>query len=272
MKAILILFTHTVPVFLMIAASLPVSAAGTAKPIRALMVAGGCCHDYENQKRIVSEGISARANVEWTIVHEGGTSRNHKVSIYTNSNWADGYDVIVHNECFGGVDDVPFVETIAKPHEDGVPAVILHCSTHSYRAAKTDEWRKTVGLSSYSHEKRRDLNVINLRPEHPVMKGFPAEWLNPDDELYKNEKVWPNLVALADAYGKDTERDHVCIWLNTHGKARVFATTLGHHNSTMQSPVYLDLITRGLLWTVDKLDENGKPIAGYSATADTTQN
>ena len=35
------------------------------------MVTGGCCHDYEAQKKILSEGISARANVEWTIVHEG---------------------------------------------------------------------------------------------------------------------------------------------------------------------------------------------------------
>ena len=31
------------------------------KPIRALMVTGGCCHDYEAQKKILSEGISARA-------------------------------------------------------------------------------------------------------------------------------------------------------------------------------------------------------------------
>lgn len=254
-----------VPLLLIVSAGLTANAADRAKPIRALMVAGGCCHDYENQKRIVSEGISKRAHVTWTIVHEGGKSRDHQVSIYTNPNWADGYDVIVHNECFGGVDDVDFVETIAKPHKNGVPAVMLHCSTHSYRVAKTDEWRKAVGLSSYSHEKRRDLKVVNLRPEHPVMKGFPAEWLNPSDELYKNEKVWPNLVALADSYGKDTKKDHVCIWLNTYGKARVFATTLGHQNSTMQDPVYLDLITRGLLWTVGKLDETGKPITGYEA-------
>ena len=51
------------------------------KPIRALMITGGCCHDYENQKRILSEGISKRANVTWTILHEGGPSGDHKVSI-----------------------------------------------------------------------------------------------------------------------------------------------------------------------------------------------
>ena len=81
------------------------------KPLKVLMVCGGCCHDYENQKMILSEGISARANVEFTIVHEAGATkddRTHQVSIYKESNWAKGYDVVVHNECFGAVTDVEF--------------------------------------------------------------------------------------------------------------------------------------------------------------------
>ncbi|MCA9268595.1 MAG: discoidin domain-containing protein, partial [Planctomycetales bacterium] len=35
----------------------------------------------------------------------------------------------------------------------------------------------------------------------------------------------------------------------------VFATTVGHYNQTMADPAYLDMITRGLLWSVDRLDE-----------------
>jgi hypothetical protein len=31
----------------------------------------------------------------------------------------------------------------------------------------------------------------------------------------------------------------------------------------MEDPVYLDLVTRGLLWACGKLDENGKPTEGY---------
>jgi hypothetical protein len=36
----------------------------------------------------------------------------------------------------------------------------------------------------------------------------------------------------------------------------------------MQDPVYLDLVTRGLLWACGKLDGgegNGKPLPGYEA-------
>jgi type 1 glutamine amidotransferase len=237
------------------------------KPLHALMVCGGCCHDYDHQKVILSEGISARANVEWTIVEEnapkGQDERKHRVSIYEKPDWWKGYDIIVHNECFGFVDDNKFIENIAAAQKAGVPAVMLHCSTHSYRSGTTDEWRKDVGITSHSHEKRRDLTIQNIAPENPVMKGFPAKWLDKEDELYKNEKLWPNVVPLARAYGEETKQEHVVIWLNTYEGARVFNTTLGHSNETMQSPEYLGLVTRGLLWACGKLKDDGTPADGY---------
>lgn len=238
-------------------------AAQKPQPLKALLVTGGCCHDYETQKRVIPEGISARANVVWTVVHEGGDSREHKVSIYENADWAKGYDVVVHNECFGYVKDVEFVERIAAPHRAGVPAVILHCSVHSYRQAQTDAWRQVLGIRSMGHEKRRDLVVKSLGAKHPVMVGFPETWNVAQDELYKNDQVWDSVVPLAKAWGEDTKRDHTLIWVNTHGKGRTFATTLGHGNSTMESPIYLDLVARGLLWACDKLRDDGKPRAGY---------
>lgn len=242
--------------------TLVLSAAESKKPLRALLVTGGCCHSFETQKLILSEGISARANVEWTIVHEGD-DREHRVSIYEKADWAKGYDVVVHNECFGFVDDVAFVERIAAPHKAGLPAVMLHCSSHSYRKAQTDEWRKVVGITSMSHEKRRDMLVKSNGTSHPVMIGFPAEWANPQDELYKNEKIWPGAIPLARAWGEETQKEHAVIWVNTNGKGRTFSTTLGHTDATMSNPVFLDLVARGLLWACGQLDDNGKPKPGY---------
>jgi len=239
------------------------------QPLRVLMVTGGCCHDYENQKMILAEGLSARANVEFTIFHEEGPDgkkdKTHRISIYEKEDWAKGYDVVLHNECFGAITDNAFVERIAKPHHDGVPAVMLHCSAHSYRAADTDEWRKCLGQKSMSHEKNRDLLVKNVAPEHPVMKGFPAEWLDKADELYKNEVLYPNFVPLAKAWGEDTQKDHFLVWVNSYGKGRIFGTTMGHNNSTMEDPVFLDLVARGLLWSCGKLDGDGKPLPGYAS-------
>src|SRR4051812_33515071 len=85
-------------------------------PIRALLITGGCCHNYDEQKVTPPKGISPRALVEWTIVQEGGPPTSHKVSLYQKPDWADGYDVVVHNECFADVGDREFVEKILTPH------------------------------------------------------------------------------------------------------------------------------------------------------------
>ena len=60
---------HILAFFLLSLLAFPSFAADT-KPLKVLMITGGCCHDYENQKHILAEGFSARANVEFTIVHE----------------------------------------------------------------------------------------------------------------------------------------------------------------------------------------------------------
>jgi len=237
------------------------------EPLRALMITGGCCHDYEAQKKILPEGISARANVTWTILHEGDSdAKDHRFSIYEKPDWTKGYDVIVHNECSGRLTDVPFIESIVRAHiSNGVPAVMIHCSIHSYREAETDEWRKLLGVKSMRHQQHVSVEVKNLKAGHPVMKGFPEIWKTPNSELYEIEKLWPDCVPLAQAYGVRAKKDHVCIWLNQYGKSRVFGTTLGHFNEEMNNEVFLGVVTRGLLWACGKLDENGEPKAGYAA-------
>jgi len=187
------------------------------------------------------------------------------VSIYEKPDWWKGYDVVLHNECFGFMDDDRLIENIAAGHEAGLPGVMLHCSTHSYRMGQTDAWRQTLGLRSMSHDKARDLTVKNAQTKHPIMKAFPAEWPDPKDELYRNEKLWPTLTSLATAFSEESKKDHVVVWVNNYGKTRIFATTLGHSNETMKNDVYLDLVSRGLLWACDKLDDEGKPKPGYAA-------
>lgn len=237
--------------------------------LKGLLVAGGCCHDYPRQKLIITEGISQRVSIEWDIVHEGDKAgREYKVSIYGKENWIDGYDIVVHNECFGAINDVAFVESIVNEHKrTGVPAVFVHCSMHSYRAAETDEWRNLLGVTSRRHERgNRQLDVRNLVADHPIMKGFPKAWKTPNGELYVIENVWPQMKTLAAAYSPETKSDQPCIWINEYEGVRVFGTTLGHHNETMMSDEWLDTVSRGVLWSVGKLGEDGKPAAGYTGS------
>lgn len=137
-----------------------------SKPLKALMITGGCCHDYTNQKRILSEGISARVPVEWTIVHDvemvdgkdKAAVREHESTAYAKDNWAEGFDVVVHNECYGAMKNPEVLKRISKAHTGGVPGVFLHCSMHSYRMAAEEDanlWRALIGAKSMYHEPGR---------------------------------------------------------------------------------------------------------------------
>jgi hypothetical protein len=44
------------------------------QPIRALLLTGGCCHDYAGQRDILERGLEARANVEITHLYADDSS------------------------------------------------------------------------------------------------------------------------------------------------------------------------------------------------------
>lgn len=244
----------------------PGETAGTKKPmpLQVLLISGGCCHDYPGQDIVLSEGISARASTEFTVVRdEGKNGTRHKVSVYAEDNWAAPYDVVIHNECYADEKDPEWLERIVGPHRDGVPAVVVHCAMHSYRVPDNAEWFKFVGVTSHRHGSHFDYIMTNVKPEHPIMAGFPPVWRTPKDELYNIEKVERTATPLATGWSHETKRGEVNVWVNQYGKGRVFGTTIGHYNQTLQDPVVLDLLTRGLLWACDKLQESGEPAAGY---------
>src|SRR5262249_48189560 len=157
------------------------------------LVEGGCCHDFNEQKIIIPNGVSARAKVDWTVVQEG-EAREHKHSLFTKPGWADEYDVVVYNMCFGFVADRDFIRGVVDAHRNGKPGAATHCSMHTFRMLPSDEWREFLGVTSRKHGPQQPLEVKNLVPDHPIMKGFPSVWNTGKEELYAIEKVWPNTV------------------------------------------------------------------------------
>jgi uncharacterized protein len=250
-----------------------------AQPLRGLYITGGCCHDYKNEKIILTNGVSARANIEWKVVDAGGSGTKHNDitnSLYQKPDWAKGYDVVVHNECFASDTDPEYIEKVLAPHRAGVAAVVVHCTMHTFRDFKPDNFREFLGVKSTHHGPQHPLDVKLVNQGHPIMKGFPADWKTGNEELYFIDKVWPTATVLATAADKkkdasgawaETDKSHALIWANTYGQGRVFGTTLAHANKTFEDPVFLDMFTRGLLWACGKLDDSGLPKAGYEAPA-----
>jgi len=226
-----------------------VAAEPAGRPLQALLVTGGCCHDYDRQKLILPKGLSQRADIQWTVVQQGGSATDVRIPLYDDPNWAEGFDVVVHNECFANVKDPAWLERILAPHRARTPAVLIHCAMHCYRVGN-DNWFEFCGLQSPGHGPHYAYQVENQAPQHPIMRGFGESWTVPKGELYHAEKLWPNAVPLAQADRKSDGKPQVCVWTNRFHDARVFATTIGHYNETMAQPQYLDMLTRGLLWAV----------------------
>ncbi|MFL5619775.1 MAG: ThuA domain-containing protein [Gemmatimonadaceae bacterium] len=246
-------------------------AAQQARPIRALYITGGGFHDFKGQEKIVPPGIAARTNIVWTIDHTADTSTKMLIHRHQTTAWADSFDVVVYNMSFSYVVDPAWIERIAHAHRDkGVAAVILHGATHSYRRSTTDAWRELMGVASMRHDTQREFpRLERLAPDNPIVKSLPKEWGPGSDELYNIDKSWPTMTPLVQAWSIESEKHFPVVWTNTYGKAKVFASTIGHNNRTMADSVYLDLVTRGLLWSVGKLAADGTPVAGYGPRSTT---
>jgi len=225
------------------------------KPVRALLITGGCCHNYKFQSKALIEGVAKEAKVEWKVVNEGGTGTKAKIDFYSDADWAKGYDVVVHNECFANTVDEGYIRSITHAHKEGVPAVVIHCAMHTYRASKTDDWRQFLGVTSRRHEHQSRYPVKKVALKHPILKGMPEDWVTPKDELYVIEKMWPKARALATSKSERDGKEYAVAWTNQYGKARVFGTTYGHSDATFSDPVFLKLVARGLLWASGELED-----------------
>lgn len=249
------------------------------KPLRALLITGGCCHDYANQKEILKKGIAARANVVVDQIHSADSSTKPPLTIFGNADYAKGYDVVIHDECAADISDPAVIQGVLAPHRAGVPGVNLHCAMHSYRVGNPGEraeagseraaWFDYLGLQSSSHGPQQPIAIQFTDKNHPITRGL-ADWTTINEELYNNIQVLPTATPLAS--GKQTvkrrdgttrEDETVVAWVNDFQGTRVFSTTIGHNNATVEDARYLDLVTRGLLWACGKLDEMGNSKPGY---------
>jgi uncharacterized protein len=221
-------------------------------PIRALLITGGPYHDYVFQTKALTEGTQKFAPITWTVVNEGATSRNAKTALYENPNWAKPYDVVVHNECFADLNDIAYVRKITAAHKAGSPAVVIHCAMHTYRVLKEDDWREFLGVTTRHHDHQSRYPVRVVAKDHPALRNLPEKWTTPMDELYIVEKLWPTARALATSVSEKDGREHPVIWTNDYHGTRVFGTTYGHGNVTWQDPVFIELVSRGLLWAAGR--------------------
>jgi hypothetical protein len=50
------------------------------------------------------------------------------IPLYDRADWAKGYDLVIHNECFADTKDPEYIRRITAAHYKGVNAVVIHCA------------------------------------------------------------------------------------------------------------------------------------------------
>jgi type 1 glutamine amidotransferase len=248
---------------LTILAALCVAQLGLAAdaPIKAMLISGGGYHDYKTQKTILMDGIKERAkNVEITLAAENPKQIKEVLS---KPDWAKGYDVVIYNFCDAGQKDVDYIKNVIKTHEEtGVGAVAIHCTMHSYHwsveGGRKDfdkkSWVKFLGLGSRGHGPKKQITVTKTEKgkSNPIVEGIGDGWTTPQGELYYSDYVAPTTTVLANGTNDGGKKNEAVVWTNTAGKAKVFGTTIGHHNETMKAKTYLDMVTKGVQWAAGK--------------------
>lgn len=265
------------------------AADNAVKPLRVLIVAGGCCHEYDKQTLALKEGIESRLNAIVDVAYNPDKTTKATFGIYKAKDWSKDFDIIVHDECSADVTDPAYVNAILDAHKAGKPAVNLHCAMHSYRwgnfreavkpGADNAGWYEFIGLQSTSHGPKEPIAISFTDKTHPITQGL-EDWTTINEELYNNIQILTGKPLASGVQivppkakkgetlppdAKAAEVTAVVAWTNEYGpnKTRVFSTTLGHNTETVADARYLSLITRGILWATGHINENGQPEQGY---------
>ncbi len=113
--------------------------------------------------------------------------------------------------------------------------------------------RDTTPGKAGAHGPQHIFPVTVRVPDHPITKGMPNVWMTNKDECYaKLRGPGENMTILAT--GKDmsgnapTDRHEPILMVLTYGKGRIFHTTLGHDDYSIESVGFIISFLRGVEW------------------------
>jgi len=133
-------------------------------------------------------------------------------------------------------------------------------SDGAYLRLRDGQWVRDTTYTGRagSHGSRHKFKMEAQAPEHPVMKGLPAAWINDvEDELYDQMRgPAENVTVLAAAFSdratyadptKSPNGYEPILMAISYGQGRVFHTTLGHNVAAMGAG-FKCTFQRGVEW------------------------
>jgi type 1 glutamine amidotransferase len=170
-------------------------------------------------------------------------------------------------------------EAFAKYVRGGGGFVVFHAADNAF--PEWEEYNRMIGLGGWGardekagpylrfrdgrierdpkpgrggHHGKRHAFPVNIRMKnHPITAGLPETWMHAEDELYDSLRgPGENLALLATAYSDPatggTGEHEPILFTISHGKGRVFHTTLGHDLTAMSCAGFAATLQRGAEW------------------------
>jgi hypothetical protein len=128
--------------------------------------------------------------------------------------------------------------------ESGKGFVPLHCA--SYCFLNSQKYIDLVGAQFLRHG-TGTFRTMPADKNHPIMKGY--EGFESWDETYVHTKHNEKDRTVLE-YREEGKVKEPWTWVRTQGKGRIFYTAWGHDQRTWGHPGFLELVERGLRWTV----------------------
>ncbi|MCM8533949.1 MAG: ThuA domain-containing protein [Lentisphaeraceae bacterium] len=248
----------------------------------------GRWHKYTPQ---ISEFKDIGKEAGWNVTISTGEHKEQLNKLKVKD-YAKGFDAVVYNFCFASDHDLDACSNLMKQtKENGVPAMLVHCSLHSFwptykqgkkkgvlgesykgkakpKADLVKKWKEShpneefpawgdfTGVASFRHGPHLPLTTSKIKADHPALKDMPETYTTTGKtELYNNVYVTDDVVPILK--GKQTLKDGkvdeaIVMWEVPRGKSKVIGLTLGHSVTDWKDKEFRGLVINGLNYLMMK--------------------
>jgi putative membrane-bound dehydrogenase-like protein len=211
----------------------------SAGTVRALLIGGGSSHDFEKFFRLADSATLREAG---KVIPAYTSNLEEALSLFARA------DVIVLSANHGQFGTPQFQNALNAFADSGRGLVIVHAGGW-YNWPPISGYNKRFVAGGARGHGRGDFKVFNRAPEHPVMKGVPAEFMINDEHYRSILDVGTAFEMLAETeVEKATDKAYPAVWSVKDAKARIINISLGHAQEAHNNPAYKLLLKNAVEW------------------------